>query len=198
VASCVVFTNEGPMNKEYRRFNIKNITPGDDYAAMHQVMARRYTRIKEENKTLPDLIMIDGGKGQLQQGCLVLEELQISGVQLLAVAKGVARKPGQEQLFLQNRTQPVLLSPNSSALHLIQFVRDEAHRFAITAHRAKRNKKATHSPLENIEGIGAKRRRDLLQHFGGLRELEKAGVADIAKVTGISEELAKRIYDALH
>lgn len=198
VASCVVYGEQGALNKDYRRFNIKGIAPGDDYAALNQALKRRYIRLKEEGQALPDMIIIDGGKGQLKQAIDVLEELQVSGVVLLAVAKGPSRKPGFEQLFLAGNEQAIRLPDDSLALHLIQFIRDEAHRFAITAHRAKRAKKRAKSPLENIEGIGAKRRRDLLRYFGGLQELQKANIAEIAKVPGISEKLAKKIYDTLH
>lgn len=198
VASCVVFNEEGPDKKYYRRFNIKDIAAGDDYAAMHQALLRRYTRVKTGEGVLPDLLIIDGGLGQLKQAADVLEELQVSGVILLGVAKGPGRKPGLEKLYLWGKKTAIHLSPDDPALHLIQFIRDEAHRFAITAHRAKRGKKSTESPLEHIAGIGAKRRRDLLKHFGGLQELRKASIQEIARVPGISESLAKRIYDVLH
>lgn len=198
VASCVVFNEEGPLKKDYRKFNIKNITPGDDYAAMHQALMRRYTKLKAGDAPLPDLVIIDGGLGQLRQAAEVLEELQVSGVMLLGVAKGPARKAGLEKLYLWPRKEPIQIKSDNVAHHLIQFIRDEAHRFAIISHRAKRAKTRKQSPLENIEGVGAKRRRELLRHFGGLQELSKANVADIAKVSGISEALAQRIYDALH
>lgn len=198
VASCVVFGVEGPLKNEYRRFNITDITPGDDYAAMHQVLLRRYTRLKEANKELPDLIVIDGGKGQLNHAAAVLEELQVSGVTLLGIAKGPGRKAGLEHLYLLGKEHPIQLEPDDIAFHLLQHIRDEAHRFAITAHRAKRGKKRITSPLEEIEGIGPKKRRALLQHFGGLQELMNASIADLVTVEGINEELAKRIYEALH
>lgn len=198
VASCVVYGAEGALNKEYRRFNIKDVTAGDDYAAMRQAIVRRYTRIKSGDGVLPDLIIIDGGKGQLRQAVEALEEIQVSGVLLLGVAKGAARKSGAEQLLLPGHDHPIDLEPTHMAFHLIQFIRDEAHRFAITAHRNKRAKTRKESPLEHIEGVGPKRRRDLLNHFGGWREIAKAGVAEIAQVSGISEALAQKIYDALH
>ncbi len=198
IASCVVFNEEGAANKDYRQFNIKDITPGDDYAAMRQCLTRRYTRLKEGDAKLPDLIIIDGGLGQLRQAADVLEELQVSGVTLMGVAKGPARKAGAEKLLIWPNKQPIELASDHLAHHLIQFIRDEAHRFAITKHRAKRAKARKQSPLENIEGVGQKRRRELLKYFGGLQELIKASPADIAKVPGISESLAKRIYDALH
>lgn len=198
VASCVVYGEEGALHSEYRKYNIKNITGGDDYAAMRQALMRRYTRIKSEGAVLPDLLLIDGGKGQMSEALKVLEELQVSGVAILAVAKGPTRKPGMETLLLAGQQQPIQLSAESLALHLIQFVRDEAHRFAITTHRAKRAKAARESPLEHIEGIGAVRRARLLKHFGGLQELKRASVADIARVSGISEALAQKIFDVLH
>jgi excinuclease ABC subunit C len=198
VASCVVYGVDGPQNKNYRRFNIKDITPGDDYAALRQALLRRYTRLKEGDECLPDLLIIDGGKGQLRQAIEVLEELQVSGVELLGVAKGVTRKPGLETLILAGKDTPIYLSNDDIALHLIQYIRDESHRFAIMAHRAKRDKARVQSPLEFIEGVGAKRRRDLLRHFGGLQELRRASIDDIAKVSGISLVLAERIYEVLH
>ncbi|OGO91891.1 MAG: excinuclease ABC subunit C [Coxiella sp. RIFCSPHIGHO2_12_FULL_42_15] len=199
VASCVVFTEQGEVKKEYRKYNMKEITSGDDYAAMRQALLRRYTRVKStQGSVLPDLLIIDGGKGQLAIAAEVLEELQVSGVWLLGVAKGPARKPGLETLWLFGKTEPVHLSADHLALHLIQLIRDEAHRFAITAHRAKRGKARQHSILEEIEGIGVVRRRRLLQHFGGLQELKKASAADIARVPGISDALAQQIFDALH
>lgn len=198
VASCVVFGERGPIKKDYRRFNIENIIAGDDYAAMRQVILRRYSRLKKEEAALPDLLMIDGGLGQLKKTIEALEEIQVSGVSILAVSKGVTRKPGLETLHLHGASEPLQLNPTDAALHLIQFIRDEAHRFAITAHRGKRQKKRLSSPLEMIDGIGLKRRQEILRHFGGLQELKKAGVNDIAKIPGISEKLARKIYDKLH
>lgn len=198
VASCVVFNAEGPIKSAYRRFNIRDITPGDDYAAIRQALFRHYTRVKEEDREIPDLIMIDGGLGQLNQAADVLEELQVSGVVLLAIAKGPERKAGKEELFIWGRHEPIHLDPHDIAFHLLQHIRNEAHRFAITAHRAKRAKKSIQSPLEEIENVGPKRRRELLRYFGGLQEIKKASIEEIAKVPGISESLAKQIYDALH
>lgn len=198
VASCVVFDHNGPLKTDYRRFNIEGITPGDDYAAMSQAIRRRYSRLKKGEGKLPDLLLIDGGKGQVAAANAVIEELEISGVQLLGVAKGPARKPGQETLFLSAGEEAFILPPDSPALHLIQQIRDEAHRFAISGHRARRAKARNQSPLEEISGIGAKRRRDLLNQFGGWQEVARAGVEDLAKVKGISPELARRIYDAFH
>lgn len=198
VTSCVVFNTEGPLKKDYRRFNIHGITEGDDYAALRQALSRRYTRIKTGEGELPDILFIDGGKGQLKQAEIVLEELQVSGVVLVAIAKGEGRKPGLETLFISGREEPLHLKSDSLALHLIQQIRDEAHRFAITAHRKKRGKTRSTSTLEEIPGIGAKRRKELLQQFGGLQELKRASVEDIAKVQGISLSLAQKIFDSLH
>lgn len=198
VASCVVFNTDGPLKKDYRRFNIRGITPGDDYGALTQALTRRYTRLKEGEGELPDVLMIDGGKGQLSVAENVLEELQVSGVTIIAVAKGAGRKPGLETLFIAKRADPIHLNPDSAALHLIQQIRDEAHRFAITGHRKQRAKARITSPLENIPGVGARRRRELLRQFGGLQELKRASAEDLAKVPGISKELAQRIFDHLH
>ncbi|MFU8797489.1 MAG: excinuclease ABC subunit UvrC [Gammaproteobacteria bacterium] len=202
VASCVVFDMEGPVKSEYRRFNITDITPGDDYAAMRQVLNRRYTKIKNNDRQFPDIIFIDGGKGQLAQAEEVLEELQITGILLIGIAKGADRKPGLETLFISgnghDKSHPYSLPSDSLALHLIQQIRDEAHRFAITGHRQQRGKKRTTSTLESIPGIGATRRRELLRHFGGLVEIKRASIEELAKTPGISPGLAERIYEALH
>lgn len=197
VASCVVFDEQGPRKTDYRRFNIENITPGDDYAAMQQALSRRYLGLKTDEGVFPDVLIIDGGKGQLTQAEKVLEELQISGITVLAIAKGPTRKAGFETLFLSGKEQPLQADPDSLALHLVQQIRDEAHRFAITGHRGRRAKARHTSVLETIPGIGAKRRRELLRQFGGLQELMRASSEDIAKVPGISKELAERIYTAL-
>lgn len=198
VASCVVFNDQGPLTSDYRRFNIKDITPGDDYAALRQALSRHYTRLKGEEKPLPDLLIIDGGPGQLKQAVEILEEVQVSGVSLMGVSKGPARKAGLEQLWIAGHKDALRLAEDHPALHIIQMIRDEAHRFAITAHRKKRAKLMTASSLEAVEGIGPKRRRDLLRHFGGLQGLRQASVADLMRVSGISEELAKRIFDHFH
>ncbi len=198
VASCVVFGTEGPLKDAYRRFNINDITPGDDYAAMKQALTRHYTRLKEREELLPDILMIDGGKGQLAKAAEVLEELQVSGIILLAVAKGMGRKPGLEKIFLTPQALPLPLAPDSPALHLIQRIRDEAHRFAIIGHRKKRTKLRTTSRLEDIPGIGSQRRRELLRYFGGLQGVSRASAEELAKVPGVSMNLAKRIYDVLH
>jgi excinuclease ABC subunit C len=198
VTSCVVFNSEGPLKSDYRRYNIKDITPGDDYAALRQALMRRYTRIKTGGGQLPDVLFIDGGKGQLKQGEFVLEELQVSGVSLVAIAKGEGRKPGLETLFISGQEHPLALNADSLALHLIQQIRDEAHRFAITSHRQKRGKVRSKSLLEEIPGIGAKRRKALLNQFGGLQELKRASAEDISKVQGVSMSLAQKIFDFLH
>ncbi|MEQ6341818.1 MAG: excinuclease ABC subunit UvrC [Gammaproteobacteria bacterium] len=198
VASCVVFDGSGPLKSDYRRFNIENITPGDDYAAMHQALTRRYTRIKAGEGKLPDILFIDGGKGQVSAVAQALEELQVSGVTLVGVAKGPGRKPGLETLFLFGSETPIILPPDSPALHLVQQIRDEAHRFAITGHRQRRAKARNTSPLEKIPGIGARRRRQLLNQFGGMQGVARAGVEDLANVQGISKQLAQLIYDAFH
>lgn len=198
VAACVVFDADGPVKSDYRRFNIEGVPAGDDYAAMEQALTRRYRRVKEGEGRVPDLLLIDGGKGQLAKAEAVMEELQLAGVRLLAMAKGRERKPGKEQLFLSGSRQAVALAPHTPAFHLIQQIRDEAHRFAITAHRQQRGKRRTHSPLEHIPGIGHKRRQALLRTLGGLREVARAGVEDLSRVPGISPELAQRIYQAFH
>jgi excinuclease ABC subunit C len=198
VASCVVFDRNGPVKSDYRRFNIEDVEPGDDYGAISQALTRRYRRVKEGEGRLPDLLLIDGGKGQLRAAEAVMQELQIEEVRLVGVAKGPERKPGKEQLFLSGQPGATILPANSAALHLIQQVRDEAHRFAITGHRQRRAKARTTSRLESIPGIGDRRRQALLKNFGGLREVARAGVEDLAKTPGINRELAQRIYDVFH
>ncbi len=198
VASCVVFGHEGAKKGDYRKFNIEGITGGDDYAAMRQAIERRYTRIQKGEGILPDILLIDGGKGQLNQALEVLEELQINQVLVIGVAKGVSRKPGLETLFVGSADKALNLPSDSAALHLIQQVRDEAHRFAITGHRARRAKKKSSSPLQDIPGVGPKRRRELLRHFGGWQEIERATVDDLLKVDGISKKIAQDIVAALH
>ncbi len=198
VASCVVFDEAGPRKADYRIFNISGITAGDDYAAMKQAIERRYKRLLEEQLTLPDLVIIDGGKGQLTQAEEVFMELGIDSGILLGVSKGSDRKVGMELLWMVGEHKPLVLEESSKALHIIQHIRDEAHRFAITKHRQQRKKSATKSLLEEIPGIGAKRRQSLLRHFGGWQEIEKASVKDIAKAPGISLAIAEKIYDYLH
>jgi len=198
VGSCVVFGPEGPLKSDYRRFNIKGIEAGDDYAAMNQVLRRRYAHVAKGEAKMPDVLFIDGGRGQLAQALGVLEELGLEGLRVVGVAKGEGRKPGRESLYLPERDTPLKLPPSSPALHLIQQIRDEAHRFAITGHRNRREKRRTASPLEDIRGLGPKRRRDLLRQFGGLQALARAGVDDLARVRGISRQLARTIYERFH
>ena len=196
VASCVVFNQEGALRNQYRRFNIDGITPGDDYAAMHQALTRRFKRAVEEG-VVPDVLFIDGGEGQLTQARDVLKELGVTQVMLVGVAKGVERRAGDEQILLPDGR---ILRPgaHSPALQWIQQIRDEAHRFAITGHRGRRQKKRDVSRLEDIPGIGPKRRSALLKHFGGLAALKEAGSEEIARVAGVNAELAARIYASLH
>ena len=198
VASCVVFGVEGPLKGDYRRFNIAGIEPGDDYAAMHQALTRRYKRVRDGEYSAPDLLLIDGGKGQLAQAAAVLEELGVAGITLVGVAKGADRRPGQEQLFLLGRETPTILPADSHALHLIQRVRDEAHRFAIAGHRRKRAKRHSQSILETIPGLGPVKRRELLKQFGGLQGILRAGIDDFVRVRGFGRELAELIYEHLH
>lgn len=198
VASCVVFDVEGPRKSAYRRYNINGVAAGDDYAAMQQALERRYARHREDDAHLPDVLFIDGGKGQLARAHGVLEELQIEGVTLIGIAKGPDRRAGQEMLYLSVGKRPIILPSDSAALHLIQQIRDEAHRFAIAGHRHQRAKQRKTSILERIPGVGPKRRQQLLKQFGGLQQLTRAGTEDIARVEGISPQLAQRIYDAFH
>ncbi len=198
VAACVVFGPEGPIKADYRRYNIEGVTPGDDYAALCQALTRRYARVRTEEGRLPDLLLIDGGRGQLSQAREVLELLRAAGVRVVGVAKGPERRPGLETLYLFGENRPLILPPDSAALHLVQQIRDEAHRFAITGHRQRRAKARTASALDAIAGIGPKRRQALLRQFGGLKQLARAGVEDLGRVDGISAELAQRIYDAFH
>ena len=197
VASCVVFDAAGPVRGQYRRYNITGIEPGDDYAAMHQAIERRFRRAVEEGGVLPEVLLIDGGAGQLTQARAALEELGVDSVVLVGVSKGVERRAGDETLILADGSEH-RLGAASPALQLVQQVRDEAHRFAITGHRGKRQKARTTSRLEDIAGIGPRRRASLLKHFGGLGGLKAAGVDDIARVEGINDALAQRIYANLH
>ena len=198
VASCVVFGSEGAIKSDYRRFNIKDVKAGDDYAAIAQVIQRRYTRLKNADAPLPDLILVDGGKGQLSAAAKELKEIQLDGPLLAAVAKGPDRRAGEEVIHIYGRPGELDLAADSAALHLIQQIRDEAHRFAITAHRQRRSKARQKSPLEGIAGVGPKKRRELLRHFGGLQGVRQAGVSDLQKVQGISLPLAESIYDRFH
>ena len=198
VGACVVFGAEGAIKSDYRRFNIEGVTPGDDYGAMRQAIERRYARVQREEGRLPDLLLIDGGTGQVGQALLALQELGINDLLVLGVAKGPLRKPGLETLILVDDGRPFRLDHDSAALHLIQRIRDEAHRFAITGHRQRRARARNTSALEGVEGIGAKKRKLLIQHFGGLQGVARAGVEDLSKVPGISRELARRIYARFH
>ncbi len=198
VASCVVFNQEGPLKSDYRRFNIENITPGDDYAAMEQALRRRYKRLQDGEGSLPDILFIDGGKGQLRIAEDVLGELGVVGVTLVGIAKGSSRKPGLETLLLTTDNGEREILPEPSGLLLIQQIRDEAHRFAITGHRQRRDKKRHTSRLEGISGVGPKRRRELLRFFGGVAAVEKASVADLMRVPSINRKVAETIYSTLH
>ncbi len=197
IASCVVYEGDDMKKADYRRYNITGITPGDDYAAMRAALAKRFHRSIEENGMLPDLLLIDGGRGQISSAVEAMAELGLGDVPLLGVAKGEARKPGLETLIFADGRE-LRLAKDHPGFHLIQQVRDEAHRFAITGHRAKRGKARMQSTLEDIPGIGPKRRKQLLEHFGGLQGVRDAGVDALASVNGISRELAETIYGALH
>jgi excinuclease ABC subunit C len=198
VASCVVYDRSAMQKGEYRRYNIEGAEPGDDYGAMREVLSRRYRKVVAGEGRVPDLILIDGGKGQLAVASEVLAEYGLHDVVLVAVAKGEERRPGLEQLFRAGRTDQITLAPDHPALHLIQQIRDEAHRFAIQGHRARRSKARNNSPLESIAGIGARRRQKLLARFGGLRGLLAASVDDLAQVEGIGRTLAEKIHNELH
>ncbi|HEY9100719.1 excinuclease ABC subunit UvrC [Chitinimonas sp.] len=198
VASCVVYDRLGMQPKEYRHYNITGITPGDDYAAMRQVLTRRYGKIAAGEGAAPDVILIDGGKGQIGVAVEVIEEVGLMDALLVGVAKGETRKPGLEQLVVPSRNETLQLPRDSAALHLIQTIRDEAHRFAITGHRARRGKARVSSSLEDIAGIGAKRRQKLLTRFGGLQGVKAASIDDLCQVDGINQALAEKIYNALH
>jgi excinuclease ABC subunit C len=198
VASCVVFGREGPLKKEYRRFNITGVTPGDDYAALRQALTRRYTRISEGEYPAPDLLLIDGGLGQINEVHSVLTPLGFEDVTLVGIAKGAERRPGQERLCVFGSDSPLMLEPHSPASRLIQRIRDEAHRFAITGHRRRRARRYNESILETVPGLGPAKRRALLRHFGGLQGVLRAGTADFEQVGGIGAALARSLYDHLH
>jgi len=198
VASCVVFGREGPIKADYRRFNIEGLTPGDDYGALRQAITRRYARIKRGEVALPDVLFIDGGENQLAIAEEVMKELDITGVMLVGVAKGADRRPGQERLFLAGEKAATILPADSAALHLVQRIRDEAHRFAITGHRQRRGKVRQRSVLEAINGLGPHKRRELLRQFGGLQGLRRAAIVDIEQVKGIGRPLAELIFASLH
>jgi len=199
IASCVVYDKGAMQNSEYRRYNVTGIEPGDDYGAMRFALEKRYRKLADagEGKT-PDLILIDGGLGQLNAARAVMGDLGLHEIRMIGVAKGVERKPGLEQLVFPGEEEPRRLPPDHPALHLIQQVRDEAHRFAITGHRARRGKARTASRLEEISAVGPRRRQRLLEHFGGLQGVIAASVEDLARVEGISRTLAERIYQELH
>jgi excinuclease ABC subunit C len=198
VASCVVWDEGGMKRGEYRHFNIQGVAAGDDYGAMREVLDRRYRKVVAGEGKLPDLILIDGGKGQVSSARGILEELGLGDIALIGVAKGEERKPGLEQLIMPGYAEPVRLPKDHPGLHLIQQIRDEAHRFAITGHRGRRGKTRRTSTLESVAGIGAKRRQKLLARFGGLRGLAAASVEELQQVEGISRALAERIYQHLH
>ena len=198
VASCVVFGPEGPLKKEYRRFNIRGVTPGDDYAALRQALERRYRRVEEGEIPAPDVLLIDGGLGQITQVHEVLAGLGFAELVLVGVAKGPDRRPGQERLFVYGAQSPITPVPHGPASRLIQRIRDEAHRFAITGHRKKRARRYHQSVLEVVPGLGPAKRRALLKHFGGLQGVMRAGVADLTQVSGIGAALARTLYDHLH
>ena len=198
VASCVVYQGDAMCHSAYRRFNIKDITPGDDYAAIRQAVRRRYEKVVSGESIAPTLLLIDGGKGQLACAVAALNDLGLGELPVIGVAKGEARKPGLESLIFADGRKPVQLTPEHPALHLIQEIRDEAHRFAITGHRARRSKTRKESSLEQIAGIGPKRRKALITHFGSLQGIRDAGIDQLAAVPGISRELAESIFTAFH
>ena len=207
VASCVIFDTNGPLKSDYRRFNIKDITAGDDYAAMEQALSRRYKRLQKGEENLPDILLIDGGIGQLKKAINVLNDFGVIGVHAIGIAKGKTRKAGFETLFVpslpesnehKNEFTELMIDNGSPALLLIQQIRDEAHRFAITGHRQRRDKKRRSSTLEGVEGVGPKRRRELLRFFGDIKEVKRASVAELMRVPNISTKVAETIYSALH
>ncbi|MDH4018275.1 MAG: excinuclease ABC subunit UvrC [Xanthomonadales bacterium] len=198
VASCVVYDAEGPVKSRYRRYNLKGFEPGDDYAAMREVLGRRYRKLQKDEGLLPGLILVDGGKGQLGVAIEVLSECGLSDIPLMGVAKGASRRAGFEEWVLPVAPHSLRPGPESAASHLVQQVRDEAHRFAITGHRGRRQKATVQSVLEDIPGVGARRRRALLTHFGGLQGVRKAGIEELSGIPGINRQLATRIFKALH
>lgn len=198
VASCVVFDQDGPVKSAYRRFNITAITPGDDYAAMQQAVSRRFKRLQQEDKLLPDILFIDGGKGQVHAAQIALADLGVNNVMIVGVSKGPDRKAGMENIILAHKDAPIDVKPGMSGLLLIQHIRDEAHRFAITGHRQRRGKAKRQSVLEGIAGLGPKRRQGLLKQFGGLQGVAQASVDALCSTNGISKSLAQQIYDIFH
>lgn len=197
IASCVVFNQSGAVKADYRRFNIDGVKPSDDYGAIEQALTRRYSRLQKEGRELPSILIVDGGKGQLGKAKDVVAELAITEMMLLGIAKGTTRKPGFETLILESGKEVVLASDHP-ALHLLQQIRDEAHRFAITGHKQARDKARKRSRLEDVPGVGPKKRKQLIQHFGGLQEITRASVEDLAKVPGMSKKLAQEVYSTLH
>ena len=198
VASCVIFDRLAMQSSEYRRFNVTPLQAGDDYAAMREALSRRCARIVAGEFPAPDLLVIDGGKGQVAVATEVLAEQGLHMTPLIGIAKGPERKPGEEDIVFPDRDTVLNLPSDHPGLHLLQQIRDEAHRFAIQGHRARRGKSRTTSSLQEIAGIGATRRRALLAHFGGLRGVQAASIDDLARVPGISRALAERIYGLLH
>ncbi len=199
MGSSVVFNANGAIKSEYRKYTVKDVKPGDDYEAMEQVLRRHFLKIQKQDRPLPDIVLIDGGKGQLSKIIALIDEMQLSeNIMLLGIAKGPGRKAGLEKLYVPNNQSPLKLQKNSSLLTLLQEIRDEAHRFAISGHRTKSNREFTRSPLDCIEGIGNKRKQSLIVHFGGLQGVKSASVDDIVKVPGISKDLARKIYSRLH
>jgi excinuclease ABC subunit C len=198
IASCVVMGPEGPLKSDYRRFNLRGLTPGDDYAGMRQAVERHYTRVLRGESPMPDVLLIDGGLGQLHAAREALDAVGAAPEVVLGVAKGADRRAGQERLFLAGQDTPLILPPDSPALRLIQRVRDEAHRFAIAGHRGARERTRRESWLEEIPGLGPARRRELLKAFGGLQGVRQASVEDLAKVRGISRPLAEKIYERMN
>jgi excinuclease ABC subunit C len=198
VASCVVFDSNGPLKSAYRRFNIEGVTGGDDYAAMAQALSRRYQRVRSGEVEAPDILFIDGGKGQIHAAAQALDALGMGNIRIIGIAKGPDRKPGMETLFKAGCNDPIVVEPNNPGSLLIQHIRDEAHRFAITGHRQRRAKAVTQSPLQAVAGLGPKRRQQLLRQFGGLRQISRADVEALSSVEGINRQLAQRIYDLFH
>jgi excinuclease ABC subunit C len=198
VASCVVFDVNGPVKSRYRRYNLEGFEPGDDYAAMREVLNRRYRKLQRDEGHAPDLILVDGGKGQLRIAVEVLSDCGLGDIPLMGVAKGPSRRAGYEEWVLPVAPYSLRPGPESTASHLVQQIRDEAHRFAITGHRGRRQKATVHSVLEDIPGVGARRRRALLTHFGGIQGVRKAGIEELSGIPGINHQLAARIFKALH
>ena len=195
IAACVGLNQDGFDKKQYRRFNISGITPGDDYAAISQAVSRHYSRLIQDDKKLPDVVVIDGGKGQLRVAKEILNELGLSDIPVIGIAKGLHRKPGEEKIFLNLLNQPLAKAQHSPAMYLLQVVRDEAHRFAITGHRAKKRKTLLKSDLESIEGIGPAKKKNLIRQFGGIQEVQRASIEDLLTIDGINKSLAERIYN---